>query len=403
MSNGEPSKYAATGVDVKKKGIEAFRGTIRDLYPGAFCVITPDLEHQHGRAYFWNRAHVLHTDGAGSKPVQTYLHYRETEDPRYFRDLAQDAIAMNLDDIYCVDAKPIAFADYVAINKRNVPKGTVLRALDYGFKESFEMLRRREIRISFAGGETADLPDQLRTLDVSGTIYGIVDLNNVITGRKIKPGNVIVGLRSGGRARWEKKENSGIMCNGITLARHCLMKPYYAKRYPEIRDPDGAEYYGRFRVDDDFDGKMTVSEAIMSPTRIFAPVLKRILEAHRDSVTGLVHDTGGGQTKCLRLGRNIRYVKNNVPIPDPIFTVILGESKESWKAMYEDFNMGIGFDVIVDEKVADDVISISERFGVEAMATGHCERSEKRGRNEVVISGKHGLIDGPLKYAKKVA
>ncbi|MEM2878070.1 MAG: AIR synthase related protein [Candidatus Hadarchaeales archaeon] len=378
------SGYAGVGVDVRKRGIEGFRRITNNIFRDAFCPVVRDPSSK-------SRCTVLHTDGAGSKPVQSYLRWRETGEKGCFEGLAQDVVAMNVDDIICVGAVPVGFVDYIAVNPIVVPKALVLKELCDGFRRCFALLRKYGLSVSFAGGETADLPDQLRTLDVSGTVSGTVRLSEAVTGTRIAPGDLIVGLRSGGRARYEKKENSGIMCNGITLARHCLMLAEYGRKYPEILEPGSKPYYGRFRHDDRVDRLyMTVGDAILSPTRIFAPAVLEMLRVAGGDITGMVHNTGGGQTKCLRLGRNIRYVKDEPIDPDPIFILIRDEAKLSWREMYEDFNMGTGFEVIVRKKSADRVLDVAERFGIGAKVIGRCER--EKGGNSLVIAGPGGKI-----------
>lgn len=379
------SKYAEIGVDVRKRGIETFKATVQNLFPQAFCVVGSD---PHLRGY----GIVLHTDSAGSKPLQNYLHWKETGEFKWFESIAQDVMAMNVDDIICVGAQPVGFIDYVAVNTFRLPKKEFLDALNSGFKECFGLLKRHGIKILFLGGETADLPDQLRTLDVSGTISARVKLSEVKSGDKIKPGDVIIGLRSGGKTKYEKHENSGIMCNGITLARHCLMKKECERKYPEIKDPDGKRYYGKFAFDEYLDELgMTVGEAILSPTRLFTPVVKKILDAHRKHITSLVHNTGGGQTKCLKIGKNVHYIKDDIIKPDPIFGLIQRESKESWRAMFEDFNMGTGFEVVVKEEHAEEVLSIPEKLGLEAKIIGRCEKSD--GKNKLTIRSEFGKFE----------
>lgn len=376
------SRYGALGVDIKKRGVEAFRAVVDNLFPGAFCVVQRDPGDP-------NVGLVSHTDSAGSKPVQSYLHWRETGDASWFRGLAQDVVAMNLDDILCVAAEPVAFVDYVAFNTLLIDRVELLGALAEGFAECFEMLAEQGMRILFAGGETADLPDQLRTLDVSGFIFGRVDLDSVVTGEKIAPGDFIVGLRSGGRVGYERGVNSGIMCNGLTLARSCLMEAGYLERYPELAHPGRGRYTGRFRFDDYVDELgMTVGEALLSPTRMFAPVAAAVLERVGGSVHGMVHNTGGGQTKCLHLGNGVRYVKDSLPEPDPIFRLIQREAKVGWREMYEDFNMGVGFEFVVDPEAAEDVVSVAEGFGLGVQVVGRCERSP--GENTLTIKSRHG-------------
>ena len=382
---GVSSRYAEAGVDVKKRGIGVFKPAVETIFPRAFCTVAKDPKlRRHGI--------LLHTDGAGSKPVQAYLHWRETGETKWFKGIAQDVVAMNVDDVICVGATPLGFVDYVSLNPRRVPKWELLAALSSGFRECFTILDKRGIKISFLGGETADLPDQLRTLDVSGAVSARVEFSRVVTGERIKPGDVIIGLRSGGRAKYERMENSGLMCNGITLARLCLMKREYERKYPEIKDPDGKGYYGRFAIDDYLDElDMTVGEAILSPTRIFAPVVMGILEKNRDQIIGLVHNTGGGQTKCLKLGKNVHYIKDDPLEPDPIFRLIRRESKASWREMFEDFNMGTGFEIIARREAAEEILNSAERLGVDAKIIGRCEESKKG--NRVTIRSEFGKFE----------
>ena len=377
-----PSKYGELGIDVRKRGIEAFEKVVSNLFPQAFCVVTQDPNSP-------NRGIVLHTDGAGSKPVQSYLHWRETGNSDCFKGLTQDVVAMNLDDIVCVGAQPLAFVDYIALNSLKVDKQALLKALSEGFRECFENLKKQGLNLAFSGGETADLPDQVRTLDVSGTILGSVDLKKVIKGDSIQPSDLIVGLSSDGKSRYERAWNSGIMCNGITLARHCLMKREYCMKYPELIEFTGKPYYGRFKIDDYIDELgMTVSEAILSPCRIYAPIILEILEKLGEQVSGLIHNTGGGQTKCLRVGKNIHYEKNMLDEPPPIFKLIKEESGETWRNMYEIYNMGVGFEIIVRRGYADEVISVAEKYGIKAKVIGRCLKSS--GVNKLTLTTPYG-------------
>ncbi|RLI12183.1 phosphoribosylformylglycinamidine cyclo-ligase [Candidatus Bathyarchaeota archaeon] len=378
------SKYAETGVDVKKKGIEVFQEIINSIFPEAFCVVTPD-PGMPGYGI------VTHADSAGSKPIQAYLNWRETGDLSWFEGLAQDVLAMNLNDVSCVGAEPINFVDYIALNPLKIPKKELLKILSEGFRKSLERLENLGLRVYFSGGETADLPDQLRTFDISGVVNGRVDLAEVITGASIEPGDIIIGLRSGGKTKYEDRENSGIMCNGLTLARHCLLRREYQDRYPEIMAPEGKSYYGRFRVDDYIDELgMTIGEALTSPMRFFAPIVKKILEECSEMVSGMVHNMGGGLTKGLRIGYNVKFVKDKLFEPDPIFHLIQRESGESWKDMFMGYNMGVGFEVIARPEAEDEIISICENFGLEAKRIGRCERSS--GKNVVVIKSRWGTF-----------
>lgn len=378
------TKYEETGVDPKKEGIEVFEKSIDNLFPDAFCTVSRDPSSE-------DLGLILHTDGAGSKPVQNYLNWRESGEVGWFKSIGQDVVAMNVDDLVCVGGDSLAFVDYIALNKGLLPKKEILATLNSGFRDVLDMLEDHGISISFLGGETADLPDQLKTLDVSGTIYGRVELSEAITGEEIEPGNEIVGLRSGGSTDYEEGENSGIMCNGITLARHSLMKGDYEEDYPEIGGSGGG-YYGDFSFDEYHeDLGMTVGEAIVSPTRIFAPVVQGILEEYRPYVRGMVHNTGGGQTKCLGVGEGIRYVKDDPIGADPIFRIIKESSGESWREMYRDYNMGTGFEIIAEEGYAEDILAVAEEFDLEGKVIGRCEKSG--GGNELEIKSEFGEFE----------
>lgn len=362
-----PSIYRSLGVDVRKSGIAALKNITCDLFPGSFCSV---VRHPSDPV----RGIILHEDGAGSKPIVSYVCYRETGEARWFEPLARDVVAMNVDDVVCVGGIPIAFSDYIALNPFTVKKQDLLGWLAKGFDKTFSMLRSLKIDILFSGGETADLPDIVRTFDVSGTVYGEVELDKAITGERISPGDAIVGLRSGGGCSYEEGKNSGLMCNGITLARHSLLRREYLRKYPEIGSKDIKGYYGRFSVDSKLpDLGMTVGEALLSPTRIYLPIALEVLKSV--DVKAMVHNTGGGLTKCKHLGRKILYIKDSLPEPEHIFTLIQHESKADWQEMYQDFNMGIGFEVIVGKGEEESVIKASEKFGVGAQVIGRCERS----------------------------
>jgi phosphoribosylformylglycinamidine cyclo-ligase len=368
---------------VNKKGIEVFTTLVDNIYPNAFCVVSqhPTFPH-HGL--------VLHTDSAGSKPVQSYLNWKETEDIQAFQGLTQDVIAMNIDDLVCVGAIPISFIDYIAVNPFAIPKTALLEVLSHGFQECFHWLHSQEVSIRFGGGETADLPDTVRTLDISGAVFGTMKMENTISGEQIENGNKIIGLRSGGRTKQETHENSGIMCNGITLARHTLMKKEYSQRYPETHHNPSLAYQGRYSVDHYLEELgMSVGEAITSPTRLYAPTILRILERYGTHVRGLIHNTGGGQTKCLRVGQGIHYRKRSFFV-DPIFQIIQRESGEQWRTMFQNFNMGTGFEIIVDEEVAEDILSVPEKEGLEAQIVGQCELT--KGTNQLTLETSWGTF-----------
>ncbi|MEM0358921.1 MAG: AIR synthase-related protein [Candidatus Hadarchaeales archaeon] len=375
------SFYRSLGVDVKKKGTELFLPLLdADLKP--FC---PVGKGKGGKGI------ILHTDGAGSKPQQSYLHWKETGDLEWFQGLTQDVLAMNVDDVVCVGPfSPLAFADYLTLNPHRLPKGELLSSLAEGFRRTLKELEALGLEIPFLGGETADLPDQVRTLDLSGTIAARIEFSEVRRGEEIRKGDLIVGLRSGGRTKYEKRENSGIMCNGLTLARHVLMRREYTRKYPELVDREG--YRGRFKFDDYLEELgMTVGEALLSPTRFFAPVVLRILKKVGRGVKAMVHNTGGGLTKSLRIGRNVVYVKDQLPEPDPLFSLIQKEGRVRWEEMYQVFNMGVGFELVVDPEEAEEVIRISERFGLGAKVIGRCEKGKEG--NRVIVKSERGKFE----------
>ncbi|MCX8182633.1 MAG: AIR synthase-related protein [Candidatus Methanomethyliaceae archaeon] len=375
-------RYEALGVDVHKKGISSFRCIIDELFPGSFC---PVIKHPLDPS----RGIILHEDGAGSKPIVSYLYYKETGDPKYFCGLAKDVVAMNVDDVVCVGATPLAISDYIALNPFKLRKEELLGALAEGFSEVLQELRRVGSELCFCGGETAELPDIIRTFDISCTVYAEVPLKYVITGSQITPGDTIVGVRSGGKYSMENKENSGIMCNGITLARHTLLSGDYPKKYPEILCPEVNGYSGRFRLNSYLDELgMTVGEALISPTRIYMPLILEILR--RAEVKAIIHNTGGGLTKCLRVGRGVKYIKDKLPEPDPIFLLIQREGKIGWKEMYQVFNMGVGIELVVDKENLERVIEICEKFRADAQLIGRCERSSER--NTLFIKSKMGTF-----------
>jgi phosphoribosylformylglycinamidine cyclo-ligase len=376
------SRYRELGIDVKKPGIERFKGAIENLYPDAFCVVQRDPRDP-------NWGHVLHTDSAGSKPIQAYLMYKETGDAGWFRGLAQDALAMNINDVLCVGAEPVSFVDYIAYNPLSIDRISMLSALADGFAECKDTLTGEGSPVAFAGGETADLPDLLRTLDVCVTLYGRVELNHVISGDAIKPGDVILGLRSGGPCRLEKVSSSGIMSNGHTLARTSLLSENYLEKYPEISHSSYGRYTGRFKIDDKPEELSTsVGEALLSPTRLYAPVASAVLREVGGGVHGMVHNTGGGQTKCLRVGRGVKYVKDSLPEPDPIFPLIQREAGVDWREMYQDFNMGVGFEFILDPASVEAARSAAERFGLGVQVIGRCKTSGEK--NTLEINSKFG-------------
>ncbi len=377
------SRYDALGVDVRKKGIEAFGDNVKGLYRHSFCDIHPDPD-------MLGYGFVHHCDGAGSKPVQNYLNWKVTGKIGAFRGVAQDTLGMNIGDAFAVGVPTSgSFVDYVAINKFHVPKDEVLNILAKEWEALFGMLGNYGINIKFAGGETADLPDQLKTIDVSGAIHARYKLDAVITGEDIMPGDAIIGIASGGQAVYEDKPAGPIMSNGLTLARHCLMLGEFAERYPEISEP-GKEYTGPFSPTDCVQGiEGTIGEELTRPTRIYAPVFRGVVERFGNAVHGIVFNTGGGHTKCLRVGNGIRYVKDRLPEPPMIFRLVECYGKVPAREMYTDFNMGVGAELYVDNAAASEVSAfVQETFNIDAPAIGTCKSAV--GSNKVRLETPFG-------------
>ncbi|MCR6623828.1 MAG: AIR synthase-related protein [archaeon YNP-LCB-024-027] len=374
--------YGSMGVDASKKAVKIIESVVQSSFPYAFTNV---LKLSDGRCV------TLHVDGAGSKPIIAYLVCKEFGDYSLFQHLAQDVLAMNLDDIIAVGIKPILFVDYIALNPFRLDRESVLKHIASGFSNVLKTLVElgepsKSFTPLFVGGETADMPDQLMTIDVAGAVYGESDCKDIIDGTKIADGDVILGLSSFGKAKYEYTENSGIMCNGLTLARHVLLNEYYASKYPETFDPNNRlRYSGPYKLDSYVDELgMTIMEALSSPTRIYAPIIAEILSLHGDYVHGMVHITGGGFAKILKVGYGINYVTNNLPEPPPIFKLIQRICKSDWRDMYSVFNMGVGFMVIVEPSIVDSIASICEKYGVSVFNMGVVEKNFD-GVNRVIV------------------
>jgi phosphoribosylformylglycinamidine cyclo-ligase len=338
----------------------------------------------------------MHADGAGTKSILAYLYWKETGDIGVWKGIAQDAIVMNLDDLLCVGIyDKLLFSSTIDRNKKIIP-GEVLEAVISGTQEFFEHMKNFGVHIGFMGGETADVGDVVRTIAVNGTITARWPKAKLITNEKIKPGNVIVGLAGFGQAHYEPYYNSGLASNGLTSARHDVLQKTYGARFPESYDTSLDEqvvYIGPHKITDEVnDGKnrYEVGKLLLSPTRTFAPVMKELLENHFTAINGLVHSSGGGQTKCLKyVPENVRIVKDNLFQPPVIFKLIQEASKTDDWEMYQVFNMGTRLEIYTNEKDTDAIISVSKSFGVDAQVIGRVEESDNR---ELVIKTNTGLL-----------
>lgn len=323
---------------------------------------------------------VLHADGAGTKAIVAYLGFRETGDPSWFRGIAQDSLVMNLDDIACIGAfENLVLSNSIARNRFLVPDEAISEIV-HGYREVIENLRQFGIHITMAGGETADMGDVIRTVVVDATLFARVKRANAISTDRMSNGDCIIGLSSSGKTIYEKKENSGIGSNGLTLARHALIHNSYVKKYPEIVDPGVAHdtaHQGRHSLLDTPPGmSQTVLEALSSPTRTYAPVIKVVAEELGEALHACIHCSGGGQTKISRFGRNMSYVKDNLFVVPPVFSLIQEAMKVPWQEMYTVFNMGHRMELVCVEKAAQQVLAICSNFGLDAKVVGHVEESQ---------------------------
>lgn len=375
------SLYSKRGVSAQKEEVhEAVKKLDKGLYEKAFCKIYPDV--LVGDEDWVN---VMHADGAGTKSILAYLYWKETGDASVWRGIAQDAIVMNLDDLLCVGIyDQLAFSSTIDRNKTLIP-AEVLSEVINGSQQFFDMMKAFGVNITFMGGETADVGDVVRTIAVNGTMVARWPKNKVITNEKIAPGNVIVGLSSFGTASYENDYNSGLGSNGLTSARHDVLNKFYATAFPETFEPalsDEVVYIGRHRMTDAItvDGtETTIGKLLLSPTRTFAPVIKTLLQEHFEAVNGLIHCSGGGQTKCMKyVPDNVKIVKDNLFTPPVIFDIIKEASGADDTEMYQVFNMGTRMEIYTNEKDADAIIGIAASFGVDARVIGRVEAAEKK-------------------------
>lgn len=382
------SKYAGRGVSAGKEEVHAaVKNLDKGLYPKAFSRIYPDYL---GGDENW--VNLMSSDGTGTKSIVAYLYWKETGDVSVWRNLATDVLVMNLDDLLCVGAgkNPFLYTSVINRNKHLIP-GEVIAALIDGAQEFMDNMRQYGIDIVYMGGETADLGDSVRTITVDGSMTTRMEKKDLIITNQIQPGDVIVGLASYGKANYEKEYNSGMGSNGLTSARHDVLSKIYLKKYPETFDAETDAtllYAGTKNLTDKLEGTpLNVGQALLSPTKTYAPIVKALQEQMHGKIHSLVHCTGGAQTKVLHFIDNLKITKDNLFDTPPLFELIQKESGTDWKEMYKVFNMGCRMEVYLNEKDAAKVIEISKGFGVDAQIIGRAEASEKA---EVVVKSKHG-------------
>ncbi|GHE47870.1 AIR synthase related protein [Sphingobacterium griseoflavum] len=383
-------KYNQRGVSAGKEDVHnAIKNIDKGLFPKAFCKIIPDIL---GGDDAW--CNIMHADGAGTKSSLAYVYWKETGDISVWRGIAQDAIIMNVDDLLCVGAiDNILLSSTIGRNKNLIP-GEVIAEIINGTEEILEELRNLGLGIYSTGGETADVGDLVRTIIVDSTVTCRMKRDEVISNHKIQPGNVIVGLASYGQATYEKEYNGGMGSNGLTSARHDVFHKYVAEKYPESYDPAVPYeliFSGSCKLTDDItigNGRYTsAGKLVLSPTRTYAPIIKAILDRHRNQIDGMVHCSGGAQTKVLHFVDAVHIIKDNLfPIP-PLFDLIQKQSQTDWQEMYKVFNMGHRMEIYTTEEVAKDIIAIASTFGVEAQVIGRVERAPSK---KVTIRSPHG-------------
>ncbi|HKG69454.1 MAG TPA: AIR synthase-related protein [Segetibacter sp.] len=386
------SLYAQRGVSAQKEEVHAATKHLNQgLFPNAFCKIYSDFLGNDS-----NWVNIMHADGAGTKSILAYLYWKETGDISIWKGIAQDAVIMNLDDLLCVGVYDnLLFSSTIDRNKQHIP-GEVLEVIINGTQEVLNWLKDFGISIHYLGGETADVGDVVRTIAVNGTMTARWPKQKLVTNEKIQPGDVIVGLASSGRANYEAEYNSGIGSNGLTSARHDVLKKKYADAFPQTFEPllpDNVVYIGDYDLQDSIKADRittNVGKLLLSPTRTYAPVVKKLLDQNFEDIHGLVHCSGGGQTKCMKyLPVNMRIVKDDLFKPPVVFEIIQKASKSTFNEMYQVFNMGHRLEIFTTPAKANEIISIAKQFEIDAKVIG---RAEKADNKELILKGSFGEI-----------
>nr|MDO8118371.1 AIR synthase-related protein [Candidatus Sigynarchaeota archaeon] len=393
-----PLTYNDLGVSSRKEDVHsAIKNVDKGLFPGAFCKVIPDMLSDDA-----NYCLIFHADGAGTKSIVAYLYWKETGDASVFKGIAQDALVMNVDDIACCGLlHGFIVSNTIGRNKFLIP-GEIIAGIITGYEEFVARMQKLGIHMDLCGGETADVGDLVRTIIVDSTVMARGKRDAIIDTTAITPGDVLVGLSSTGKAKYETVENSGISSNGITLARHALIPWRYAEKYPEIRDPaikKETGYAGKQDINEKLNNtSITIVQALLSPTRTYLPVLKEAFASFdgiadlKRNVHGIIHATGGGQTKCIKFGPGVEYIKDNLfPVP-PIFSAIQEAGNVPWEEMYRVFNMGHRMEIACTEESAKSIINAASKFKVEARVIGHIDPPRESSRNRLTIQGPQGTF-----------
>ncbi len=383
--------YARLGASSKKEDVhDAIKKIDKGLFPGAFCKIVGDVNNRN------DYCSIFHSDGAGTKASLAYMYYKETEDLSAFNGVVKDAIVMNLDDVLCVGVTDNIFlSNNLGRNSRYI-SGQVISTIIMEYERYCRELSEMGINLILCGGETADVGDLVRTLIIDASVFAAIPKRDVIDASNIKSTDVIVGLASYGKATYETDYNSGIGCNGLTLARHGTLSHQYYDKYPEAFDPKLKKdyaFFGKYLLQDHIKGiSLNIGQALLSPTRTYAPIIIEVLEKFRNQIHGIIHNTGGGQEKTLNFGTGIKYIKNNLFRVPSIFDLIQESSNTSWKEMYSVFNMGHRMELLCDESNAQEIINIARKYSVDAKVVGHCESSKSK-KNTLIVESEYGKFE----------
>ncbi len=383
-------RYNKRGVSASKEDVHnAIKNIDKGIFPRAFCKIVPDFLGGDK-----NYCNIMHADGAGTKSSLAYLYWKETGDLSVWKGIAQDALIMNIDDLLCVGAVDnILLSSTIGRNKNLIP-GEVISAIINGTEELLTEYRKLGVNIYSTGGETADVGDLVRTIIVDSTVTCRMKRDEVIDNANIHPGDVIVGLSSFGQASYESEYNGGMGSNGLTSARHDVFSKYLAEKYPESYDnnvPKELVYTGNCQLTDTVKGtEINAGKLVLSPTRTYAPVIKAILDKYRKKIHGMIHCSGGAQTKIMNFVENMHIIKNNMfPVP-PLFQLIQEQSATPWEEMYKVFNMGHRMEIYIDEDLAKDIITISKSFNIDAQIIGRCYHNDEGAGNKLTIISEFG-------------
>ena len=383
-------RYHQRGVSADKEDVHnAIKNVDKGLFPKAFCIIVPD--YLSGDEDY---CLIMHADGAGTKSSLAYMYWKETGDVSVWKGIAQDALIMNIDDLLCVGAtENIMLSSTIGRNK-NLIDGDVLSAIINGTEELLSEYKKHGVNIISTGGETADVGDLVRTIIVDSTVIARLKREDVIDNANIRPGNVIVGLASFGQSTYESEYNGGMGSNGLTSARHDVFSKVLSEKYPESFDPSVPEnlvYSGTKRLTDKIEGtSLDAGKLVLSPTRTYAPIIKEILDKYRSDICGMIHCSGGAQTKVLHFVDDVHVIKDNMFTLPPLFKMIQEESDTDWKEMYKVFNMGHRMELYLPEEIAKDIISISKSYNVDAKVIGRVESSSSK---RLTINSEYGIFE----------